>query len=558
MKKITFVVIILMFLYQANSVAQAWQWAVSSETNESYYTTTDPSGNVYQIGKFAGDATFQGGVTLSQGGAFYNNWFLAKYTTAGQLLWAKEVFSQRSNTREILALNSDEQGNVYIAGYFGDTLRVGTSNAISHGDRDAFLVKLTDAGTLSWIKTGGGTGDDQFTDLVCQGANVYVVGSFTPDATFESITLSGATSNMSREAMLLSYSSTGTLNFAKSFGGIADEVADAVTFYNNKIYFSGFFRSLTCSFQSINLPWTGTAGQYDVFMACTDLNGTIEWAKGYNSQTSNLWFRKQNCIAANASGLYLSGQFEKQINFGNGPLTTTSAAQSSYLAKFDFTGTIDWATTFLGHKLVSAKKLRTTSDKIYLAGNFTDTLNLLGQNYIGKFSSYAVAETNGFITSWNSDGSLAWIKTVVPYQENGLTGSFGISDMSVYNNYLYISGFFTNTVNLFPFAPSTDGVTGNMDALLAKIDVNANGVQEQNSLNVSIFPNPANHQITIETDVADNYSVKIKSVNGQTVLSQIMSGTNRATIDICELSSGVYFLELATSKGVRVKKLIVQ
>lgn len=558
MKKITIIVVVLMLMCQANSFGQAWQWAVSTESNEGYYSTTDPSGNVFQIGKFAGDATFQGGVTLSQGGAFYNNWYLAKYNTTGQLVWAKEIFSQRNNDREVIALDADDQGNVYIAGYFSDTLRVETSFAVSSGSRDAFLVKLSDTGTLLWIKTGGGTGDDQFNNLVCEGSNVYLVGSYMPDATFETTTLSGLTSNLSRDAMLVSYSSTGTLNFAKGFGGIANEMADAVTFYNNKIYFSGYFHSQVATFQTINLAWSGSGGQYDVFMACTDLNGTIQWAKGYNSQTSSMLFRKQNCIAANASGLYLSGQFQKQINFGNGPLATSSLAQSGFLAKFDHAGTNDWATTFLGNKYVSTQKLITTPTKIYLAGNFTDTLKLQGQNYIGKFSSYAVGEANGFITSWNSDGTLEWIKTILPYQESGLTGSFGISDLSVYNDYLYMSGYFSNSISLYPFTPSTNGVTGNMDALLAKIDVNANGIEEQNSINITVFPNPANQQITIETDAVDNYSVKIISINGQTIIHQIMSGTNRINIDIHELSNGIYFLELATNKGMNVRKLIVQ
>lgn len=558
MKKITIMIVALMLMCQANSFGQAWQWAVSTESNEGYYSTTDPSGNVFQIGKFAGDATFQGGVTLSQGGAFYNNWYLAKYNTTGQLVWAKEIFSQRNNDREVIALDADDQGNVYITGYFSDTLRVETSFAVSSGGRDAFLVKLSDTGTLLWIKTGGGAGDDQFNSLVCEGSNVYLVGSYMPDATFETTTLSGLTSNLSRDAMLVSYSSTGTLNFAKGFGGIANELADAVTFYNNKIYFSGYFHSQVATFQTINLAWSGSGGQSDVFMACADLNGTIQWAKGYNSQTTNQMFRKQNSIAANTSGLYLSGQFEKQINFGNGALTTSSAAQSGFLAKFDHTGTIDWATAFLGNKYVSTKKLIATPTKIYLAGNFTDTLKLQGQNYIGKFSGFAVGEANGFITSWNSDGTMEWIKTILPYQESGLTGSFGISDLSVYNDYLYMSGYFSNSISLYPFTPSTNGVTGNMDALLAKIDVTANGISQMDKSTLNFYPNPATNQVTIELKTLEPSSISIKNINGQVVINKKSAGSSLATIDVSKLSKGLYILEVQSAKQITSKKLLIE
>lgn len=240
MKKITLFFTVIIIVCQLSLSAQAWQWAVSSETEEAFYTTTDASGNVYQIGKFIGSGNFQGGVTLSQGGGYYNNWFIAKYNTSGQLQWAKEAFSQKGD-REVMAFTSDSDGNIYYAGYFDDTLRVESSSAISHGARDAFLVKMNSSGNLQWIKTGGGINDDSFNDIVCANSNVYAVGTYIPDATFETITLTGSTVNFSTEAMLLSYTTSGNLNFAKRFGGISQETGDGIYVYNNKIYFSGFF-----------------------------------------------------------------------------------------------------------------------------------------------------------------------------------------------------------------------------------------------------------------------------------------------------------------------------
>ena len=330
---------------------------------------------MYQIGKMIGDATFQGGITLSQGGAYYNNWFIAKYNTSGQLQWAKEAFSQ-SGDREVLALASDADGNIYYSGYFDDTLRVEASSAISRGGRDAFLVKLNSSGNFQWLKTGGGDFDDSFNDIICANSNIYIVGTYVPNATFETTTLEGTTHEFSTEAMLLSYSSSGNLNFAKRFGGIRSETGDGIFVHNNKIYFTGFFRSDNAVFQTVTLNWTGTGNQYDTYLACTDMSGNIEFAKGFSNKISGLLFRKRNTIFVNNSGIYLAGHFTQMINFGNGPLTTSSNLQNGYLAKFNFTGDNQWATTFKGQKYVSAQKVIGNNDHIYVAGGFTDTLKM--------------------------------------------------------------------------------------------------------------------------------------------------------------------------------------
>ncbi|MEI6346904.1 MAG: T9SS type A sorting domain-containing protein [Bacteroidota bacterium] len=560
MKKITLIIAVIITVCQLSLSAQAWQWAVSSQTEEAFYSTTDPSGNVYQIGKYAGTGTFQGGVTLSQGGAYYNNWFIAKYNTSGQLQWAKEAFSQKGD-REVMAFTSDAEGNIYYAGYFDDTLRVESSSAVSHGARDAFLVKMNSSGNLQWIKTGGGVNDDSFNDIACANSNVYAVGSFVPDATFETVTITGSTVNFSSEAMLLSYSSAGNLNFAKSFGGISQETGDGIYVYNNKIYFSGYFHSSTATFQTISLNWTGTGGDFDTYLACTDLSGNIEFAKGFHNGFSSLLFRNTNTLFVNNSGIYMSGQFFEQINFGNGPISINGSAQNAYLAKFDFSGINIWATTFKGEKFVSAQKVIGNNDHIYVAGNFSDSISILGQNYVGLCESAGLGKNNGFITSWNNDGTMAWIKTIHPYQNPDYLaqmGVFRLNGFSMDNNFLYMSGVFTMTLPLYPHSVSTDGVLSNNDAVIAKIDITANGIEEISQSTLNCYPNPATNHVTIETKMDENYVISIKNMNGQVMLTQKSAGITSATLDIRQLSKGIYILEVHSKNNIESKKLVIQ
>ena len=84
------------------------------------------------------------------------------------------------------------------------------------------------------------------------------------------------------------------------------------------------------------------------------------------------------------------------------------------------------------------------------------------------------------------------------------------------------------------------------------LDINGTmGVGENIAVaNVSIYPNPANDFIMIESE--NETEIKIYSVSGQMVLRQSISeGTN--TIDVSKLNSGIYFIDL---EGVMNKVVV--
>lgn len=54
----------------------------------------------------------------------------------------------------------DGSGNVYVTGYFLGTAGFSASSKISAGGSDLFVAKYNSTGTLQWVQTAGGTGDD--------------------------------------------------------------------------------------------------------------------------------------------------------------------------------------------------------------------------------------------------------------------------------------------------------------------------------------------------------------------------------------------------------------
>lgn len=87
----------------------------------------------------------------------------------------------------------------------------------------------------------------------------------------------------------------------------------------------------------------------------------------------------------------------------------------------------------------------------------------------------------------------------------------------------------------------------------ATVTVGAVGVNEYSNNNqITIYPNPATSQLTLNTTEQIN-SVNIIDITGKTVKTIV---PNSNTIDVSELVKGIYFLQVQTDKGIANSKFI--
>jgi subtilisin family serine protease len=82
--------------------------------------------------------------------------------------------------------------------------------------------------------------------------------------------------------------------------------------------------------------------------------------------------------------------------------------------------------------------------------------------------------------------------------------------------------------------------------------INFVGIESENGLNFSIFPNPANDFVMIKTNGKPN-SMIIKSITGQI----IKETTNSNLIDLKGIASGTYFLTLLIDGKPQTKRLVI-
>lgn len=78
---------------------------------------------------------------------------------------------------------------------------------------------------------------------------------------------------------------------------------------------------------------------------------------------------------------------------------------------------------------------------------------------------------------------------------------------------------------------------------------------ENKNTEITVFPNPSNGKITIETNSVENEKLEIYTVNGELVNQQPLQ--NKITIDVSFLNNGIYYLLIKGTENIMKKKLVI-
>jgi len=227
--------------------------------------------------------------------------FVVKYDSGGNVTWAKG-FGGGSND-EAYSISTDALQNIYVTGYFNQTVSFGSTPLTTSGQADIFLVKLDTTGNVVWARKAGGNNDDRgksvFTDAA---GNSYIAGFFTSTtiAFGSTVLLSGSPDN----SFVAKYDSSGNFIRVSQIG--SDSRANGVTIVGDNIYVCGTFTADTLYFGSHALP---IEGNNDFYVANFDTAGNTDWAiKQTSGGTSN---EAALAMAADPSGnIYIAGDFD--------------------------------------------------------------------------------------------------------------------------------------------------------------------------------------------------------------------------------------------------------
>jgi hypothetical protein len=365
----------------------------------------DGSNYVYIAGEIEGDLStivFPGtSDTLKCIGA--NDIFIAKYDLSGNLKWAKQAGWWHNE--KALGVTYDNDGNVYICGFYNDTTIFTSypSFVLGHGaNNDIYVAKYDKDGVFQWVRTAGSSGRDEAKSIKCDASgNVYICGMYSDGCDFGSQVLTTPLTPTGHyyNTFVAKYTSDGTLQWVKTAGGDYDDVAWSLAIDNsNKIFISGEFNA-SAYFGSTQLI---TSGNADIFVACYDASGNIQWVK----KAGGTLIDRARGIGCDGTNIYITGQFGDTANFDSQQII---AADSSdiFMAKLDNSGNFMWAVA-VGGAPDNFEPLGYESGNSICAdgsGYVFATGSILDGGDFGSISLNSYSRTDVFVTRLSQVGS---------------------------------------------------------------------------------------------------------------------------------------------------------
>lgn len=375
----------------------------SGFTDKVFITKTDPSGNTIWATKCGGiDPQLSGGIYVDANaiyisGAFNSSavfgtttltapsgqeCFISKLDLSGNFLWAKKF-----KVSKIFSVCTSTTGNIYAAGTFTSLATFGTFTASSSGNEDAFVAKLDVNGNATWFNKMGSNFPDRATSVVSDASgNAYVGGYFSGTVAFGSFSL---TTYGSRDLFIAKVNGTGTVQWAKQFGGANDDFGTEVTINSaGNIYFSG-------GFSPPSTFGTFTVNSSNLAIGQIDGTGTVIWVSQYGEINSASLCDVFSITSDPTGNIYTSGRFSGTSSFGT--TTLTAVGLDAFLTKVNSTGNFVWVKQMIspGNPVVISS-VSHHSGKVYCGGYFDGTAS------IDNFSLTTAGFSSGFIMKVSS------------------------------------------------------------------------------------------------------------------------------------------------------------
>jgi hypothetical protein len=544
------------FIVRINSDGSfGWAGGIGISSDEvGFGITSAPNGNIYITGTFSGPVDFDpsSGVSLVSGsnGAF--DIYLAAYNgSTGAYLWGNAIGGTGYDNG--YSMESDAQSNIYVSGSFQNSFDfnpgVGSAVITSAGGADIFLAKFQPNGTLSWVKTIGGTAGEYSGKINLDNlGNIALTGSFQGTCDFDPGV--GSTNLISAggyDAFLAKYSSTGNLVFAGKIGGNQDysatysDIGNDVEFDSDgNMYFIGNF----CGTVDLN-PGSGTQtatinGQVnDMFIVKLDPQGSFIWAF---SQGSSFLDDGSSLAISSQKSIYIGGEFQLIMDFDPSPGTFNIQSTGSinmFLQRID-----QCISTTNSISATACNSFSLNGQTYSSSGSYTQTL-------INSSGCDSILTINLTINSVSA--------TVVP------SGNFAIAQPANATAYQWVdcnngSAPIPNQTNQSFFAASSGNyaviVTQNncsdTSACVSLITSIENYVYSEKS--TLLFPNPTSGDIQIKTEKKIE-DVQLVDVAGR-IVPCLLKADNR--LDLNKFDSGLYWVHIKTVDGIVIQKVVRQ
>ena len=471
--------------------------------------------------------------------------FVAQFDQYGNLKWSTYFGDDGDETLRDIEI--DGTGNIYAVGSRNsNTVLKPKNGADNYTTGSGLIVEYNPARNLIWANPWDGEiilGID-----IDNSDNIYTTGGTTSsnmpvlntDPEFPSTASISATDNL--DAFINKFSSQGQLEFSSYFGGYCYEAGNAIVVDGNEnIYVAGNNRaeygaSFCSEIPLMNALLAETDGEDD-FLVKIDLsnaNADILYSSYLGGDYSDGIFN------ASYSQPYERLRVKLALS-KTGTLFLSSYSRSSYHG------------TYSGEPLPANQP-----EGYYVKDNLTNPQNIsnpVGDNYIAAFDQNMnlIWATYHGSDKYDYCGGLA-----LSFDNNRLmmvgTGNQGATPMDVQSfdpvdysssgNDYYQPGPIAMTV------PCAQGVLFDISDIEQPVSV----LENKSDLDVRLWPNPANENISIYS-LVPLINVELYDVS-EKKLAEFYFNRSDFTVDISDLSPGIYFIKVKSMDSSSVLKFI--
>ena len=305
------------------------------------------------------------------------------------------------------AMDSDTSGNIYLGGVFSGRATFGDYSLVSNDDRDHFICKIDEAGTITGVRQISGSRYNTLDGIFCTGNRVYLIGTYRDSLIFPPFLSEIPKSTSIYVAILDPGLEPEWVNVPAE----GDEIKLLSCEVDNEgnSYISGYFKKWISFGDSV----VHSVNRRDQFVLKLNPAGNVQWVRTWQAgNPGNRLYLK----VSNDKELIIAGTYEKK--FETRDTTIFSLGRKDiFIWKFDSTGNELWIKRIGANFDDRAGPIAIDSaGYIYLSGSFTHSIILQDTVYASQ------GEQDLFLIKMESDGGILWTSHLGGTQSDEMNG----------------------------------------------------------------------------------------------------------------------------------------
>lgn len=533
------------------SLAQVpqWSWAkgvggIDSDLGNSI--TVDPNGFIYVAGFFEADTVIFGQNVLTNIGAS-KSIFIVKYDSNGNAIWATSIRGFTIGTS--LSISSDNNGDVYVTGYFTNEILFDsitlTSPTITNAD--LFIAKYSSSGNCLWAHSFTGSSEDYPLSIANDiDDNVVITGYSQSDSISNGINTLifpfGGTN-----LFVIKFDTNGNCVWSRtaSCNSTVGGFGVAIDGFNN-IYVTGAYVGDSITFGTTSAFPNQVTGEDDIFLVKFDQNGNALWVKSFGNVDGD----KGVAVTTDASGnVIITGVFSGTGIYFDSFILNNTYDPNIFVVKLNSNGNVLWAKGHgLSSEVIANEIVTDVFDNVFIIGNYRYNSITFGTTTFPSSGDFDI-----FVVKYSSTGNILWALS-----PQGTIANQGRDIATDASGNAYITGFFGSSTMNFGSTSLTNA--GQQDIFVAKLG-NSVTTTEETFLkeDIAFYPNPFNQQTNLTLlKPLTNAKLTIHNTLGIVVGEIKNINTKSFSINRNDLPAGIYYISIIENgASFEIQKIVI-